>query len=192
MTASVKDAPVAGTRICLMNYTIQCRDVSSGTIGCFLFDQTHWIATGEFRAVSPVFTDPEGFWAWNRANGYPGEPGWIERTEEPTVRAARGTRGPSANVYDLWCPGCGCGSNITVPTDAARIECPDQCGVVFIQRGTTLIAVYDLRALRAIAELLASCNELLAAHRVIDCHHNDLCGVCQRATAAIALGEKCS
>jgi hypothetical protein len=65
-----------------MNYTVQCRDVLSGHTGCFLFDQAHWVATGQFRSMSPVFPDLEGFFEWNRANGNLGGPAYIERSIE--------------------------------------------------------------------------------------------------------------
>jgi hypothetical protein len=69
----------AGRSYCLMNYTVQSRDVLTGTTGCFLFDQTHWICTGEFRAVSPVFADLAAFYRWNRENGCPGGSAFVER-----------------------------------------------------------------------------------------------------------------
>lgn len=65
---------------CLMNYTIQCRDITSGETGCFLFDVPHWQATGEFRAISPVFPNVAQFYAWNRENGSQGGPAYIERS----------------------------------------------------------------------------------------------------------------
>lgn len=64
---------------CLMNYTTQCTDVVSGKTGCFLFDQQHWISTGEFRATSPVFPDLVAFYAWNRESGSPGRAAYVER-----------------------------------------------------------------------------------------------------------------
>ena len=42
---------------CLSNYTVQCVDVMSGKIGCFIFDEQHWMSTGEFKAICPVFDD---------------------------------------------------------------------------------------------------------------------------------------
>ena len=48
---------------CLTNYTVQCRDAKSGKTGCFLFDVTHWQATGEFMAVSDVFPCLISFYA---------------------------------------------------------------------------------------------------------------------------------
>lgn len=48
--------------VCLMNYTIQCRDVTSGKIGCFIFDEEHWQKTGEFKAVTEVFPDLDAFY----------------------------------------------------------------------------------------------------------------------------------
>ncbi|MFW6855332.1 hypothetical protein ACODYM_28995 [Burkholderia gladioli] len=54
---------------CLTNYTVQCLDVTSGRTGCFLFDTAHWQATGEFKAISPVFAGLAEFFAWDRANG---------------------------------------------------------------------------------------------------------------------------
>lgn len=66
---------------CLTNYTVQCRDATSGATGCFLFDTAHWQQTGEFRAVSPVFADLTQFYAWNSDNGRPGGPCYLERIE---------------------------------------------------------------------------------------------------------------
>jgi len=66
---------------CLTNYAVQCRDVTSGETGCFLFDPTHWQRTGEFRASSPVFPNLTAFYAWNNANGRPGGPCYLERIE---------------------------------------------------------------------------------------------------------------
>jgi hypothetical protein len=53
---------------CGANYAIQCRDITSGETGCFLFDTPHWQQTGEFRAVSPVFRDLTAFCAWDNSN----------------------------------------------------------------------------------------------------------------------------
>lgn len=64
---------------CLMNYTVQCPDVTTGEIGCFLFDVDHWQRTGEFKALSPVFPGLVDFYAWSRANGNPACPCYIER-----------------------------------------------------------------------------------------------------------------
>lgn len=47
---------------CLMNYTIQCKDISSGKTGCFLFDEQHWQITGEFKAIGPVYPDLNAFY----------------------------------------------------------------------------------------------------------------------------------
>ena len=55
-------------RYCLMNYTVQCTDVASGATGCFMFDQAHWIAHGEFKATSPVCADLVAFYKWRDAN----------------------------------------------------------------------------------------------------------------------------
>ena len=41
----------------LMNYTIQCKDITTGKTGCFLFDIPHYQKTGEFKAISPVYDD---------------------------------------------------------------------------------------------------------------------------------------
>lgn len=68
---------------CLTNYTVQCRDATSGATGCFLFDVSHWQATGEFRAASPVFSNLTEFYAWNNANGRPGGPCYVERAGVP-------------------------------------------------------------------------------------------------------------
>lgn len=47
---------------CLTNYTVQCKDIVTGKVGCFLFDEAHWQATGEFMAVSPVFDNLDEFY----------------------------------------------------------------------------------------------------------------------------------
>jgi len=70
------------TMACLMNYTVQCRDVTTGETGCFVFDEKHWQATGEFKARSPVFPGLLQFYEWNNANGRPGVPAYIERNLE--------------------------------------------------------------------------------------------------------------
>lgn len=66
---------------CLMNYTVQCKDVTTGQTGCFLFDVPHWQATGEFKAVGPVFFDLSSFYAWDNSNGHKRESGYWERNE---------------------------------------------------------------------------------------------------------------
>lgn len=65
---------------CLMNYTVQCKDVTSGQDGCFLFDTEHWQRTGEFKAISPVFSCLGKFFEWDKANGCRGGPCYLERT----------------------------------------------------------------------------------------------------------------
>ncbi len=67
---------------CLMNYAVQCRDAVSGEVGCFVFDEDHWKDTGEFRAVSPVFSGLVDFYRWNNENGRPGKPCYIERNNK--------------------------------------------------------------------------------------------------------------
>lgn len=47
---------------CLTNYTVQCRDIVSGEIGCFFFDQLHWQQTGEFKAIGKVYSDLDMFY----------------------------------------------------------------------------------------------------------------------------------
>ncbi len=65
---------------CEANYTIQCKDVTSGKTGCFLFDTVHWQKTGEFKAISPIQKDLYDFFKWNRENGQPAREGCrIER-----------------------------------------------------------------------------------------------------------------
>lgn len=64
---------------CLTNYTVQCRDVTTGKTGCFLFDQTHWQNTGEFKAVSPVLPDLVAFYKWDNANGVNRKSCYLER-----------------------------------------------------------------------------------------------------------------
>ena len=79
MTRGSEESEAARKRYCLMNYTVQCPDVTSGKTGCFLYDQAHWVATGEFRATSPVFPDLVAFYKWNGENGNPGGPAYVER-----------------------------------------------------------------------------------------------------------------
>lgn len=64
---------------CLTNYTIQCKDVTSGETGCFLFDTDHWQRTGEFKAISPVFSDLVRFYEWDKVNGNMRGPTYLER-----------------------------------------------------------------------------------------------------------------
>lgn len=65
---------------CLTNYTIQCKDVTTGETGCFLFDADHWQKTGEFKAVSPVFADLLRFYEYDNANGNKRASVYLERT----------------------------------------------------------------------------------------------------------------
>lgn len=46
---------------CLTNYAVQCRDVTTGKVGCFFFDLEHWQTTGEFKAIGKVWPDLESF-----------------------------------------------------------------------------------------------------------------------------------
>lgn len=64
---------------CTQNYTIQCRDVRSGAVGCFLFDTAHWQLTGEFAAIGPVFSNLGAFFAWDNANGKKRKNIYLER-----------------------------------------------------------------------------------------------------------------
>lgn len=57
-----------------MNYAIQCRDVTSGQVGDFLFDEDHYVATGEFKAIGPVFPDLASFYRWDNENGHKRRP----------------------------------------------------------------------------------------------------------------------
>jgi hypothetical protein len=66
---------------CLMNYTIQCTDETTGATGCFLFDVPHWQQTGAFRAVSPVFPSVAEFYHWDNENGRQRASGHWERIE---------------------------------------------------------------------------------------------------------------
>ena len=47
---------------CLTNYTMQCTDVATGQVGCFLFDTAHWQETGEFKAISQVYANLDEFY----------------------------------------------------------------------------------------------------------------------------------
>ncbi len=64
---------------CLTNYTVQCTDVDSGKKGCFLFDTDHWVRTGEFKAISPIFPGLVEFYKWDRDNGHRRAPCYLER-----------------------------------------------------------------------------------------------------------------
>jgi hypothetical protein len=64
---------------CLTNYTVQCRDVTTGKTGCFLYDTEHWQRTGEFKATTPIFGDLDSFFAWDRQNGNKCAPCYLER-----------------------------------------------------------------------------------------------------------------
>lgn len=66
---------------CLMNYAVQCKDVTTGKVGCFLFDAEHWQRTGEFKAVSPVCADLVEFYAWDNANGRNRAACYLERAQ---------------------------------------------------------------------------------------------------------------
>ena len=66
---------------CTMNYTVQCTDVVSGQLGCFLFDTEHWQNTGEFKAISPVCSNLIEFYKWDNANGRKRAPCYLERTQ---------------------------------------------------------------------------------------------------------------
>jgi len=46
-------------KMVLTNYTMQCKDATSGKIGSFLFDIAKWVETGLFYAVGPVYADLE-------------------------------------------------------------------------------------------------------------------------------------
>jgi hypothetical protein len=47
---------------CLTNYTVQCKDITSGETGCFFYDQEHWQKTGQFKAISPVYSGLNEFY----------------------------------------------------------------------------------------------------------------------------------
>lgn len=47
----------------LLYHTVQCVDVIAGKTGDF-------IHTGDWRAISPVFTSLQYLYAWMRENGY--------------------------------------------------------------------------------------------------------------------------
>ena len=67
---------------CVTNYTIQCVDVTTGDIGCFLFDIPHWRKTGEFKAISPVFACLTQFFLWDNENGMSRKDIYITRDNE--------------------------------------------------------------------------------------------------------------
>jgi hypothetical protein len=49
------------------NEAVQCRDIVSGKIGCFLFEYTE---TGDKKAISPVFPCYRDLVAWDNENGH--------------------------------------------------------------------------------------------------------------------------
>jgi hypothetical protein len=65
---------------CVTNYTVQCKDETTGETGCFLFDTEHWQRTGKFRATSPVFPSLVSFFAWDTENGFKRGPCYLERS----------------------------------------------------------------------------------------------------------------
>lgn len=77
---------------CLTNYTVQCRDVTSGQTGCFIFDTDHWQATGEFKALSPVFPSLVPFYEWcNQQPENPRRSCYLERNAPAvTIEGATG------------------------------------------------------------------------------------------------------
>jgi hypothetical protein len=48
---------------CLTSYAVQAADVTTGKVGCFFYDQPHWQATGQFKAIGPVFETLTEFYA---------------------------------------------------------------------------------------------------------------------------------
>ena len=64
---------------CVTNYTVHCTDVTSGKVGCFIFDVPHWQKTGEFKALSPVFGSLKDFFTWCADNGNPRQSIYAER-----------------------------------------------------------------------------------------------------------------
>ncbi|MEY2161298.1 hypothetical protein [Rhodanobacter sp. FW106-PBR-LB-2-11] len=54
---------------CVTNYTMGCRDIDSGKVGCFLFDKDRYRRYGDFRATSDVFPDVTRLLEWSRSNG---------------------------------------------------------------------------------------------------------------------------
>lgn len=66
---------------CLMNYTVQCTDCTTGQLGCFLFDTEHWQRTGQFRPIGPVFYGLTEFYEWDNANGHNRRSCYLERAE---------------------------------------------------------------------------------------------------------------
>ncbi len=48
---------------CLTNYTVQCTDIVTGKVGCFIFNKEHWQRTGEFKAEGEVYPSLVEFFA---------------------------------------------------------------------------------------------------------------------------------
>lgn len=53
-------------RYCLTNYAVQCTDINSGTIGCFIFDPEYWVKHGLFKALTPVYPGLSEFFLEHR------------------------------------------------------------------------------------------------------------------------------
>lgn len=70
-----------GQYVC-QNYTVQCRDETTGQIGDFLFDVTYWRVTGKFKAIGPVFDNLMDFYNWDKNNGNNHRHGYIRRISE--------------------------------------------------------------------------------------------------------------
>lgn len=63
----------------ILRYCIQCKDVVSGEIGTFAYDDSK-TPDGNigFVAISPVFNDLVKFYAWAHSNGWKSQPGQMD------------------------------------------------------------------------------------------------------------------
>ena len=77
---------------CLTNYTVQCKDQTSGKTGCFLFDVAKWQEMGLFYALGEVYPDLDTFYRGTSPDSRKSI--YVERDEEIAVIVAE-------------CPTCG-------------------------------------------------------------------------------------
>ena len=75
----------------IMHYCIQCKDIRSGKIGCFAYDE-YKTPSGNigFYAISGVFSDLTEFYYWAHKNGWNAAPGVLEPIMFPNRESVAG------------------------------------------------------------------------------------------------------
>lgn len=53
-----------------LHYCIQCKDIKTGDVGCFAYDQQIYESTGKFSAISPNFGCVFQFYTWAHEQGF--------------------------------------------------------------------------------------------------------------------------